>query len=554
MLRSACLLALALASGSVHALGLGQIQVKSGLGEPLLAEIPVISNDPTELVDLDAALASPETFTRIGLEPPMGIVADLRFTIGTDAQGRPVIRITSVQPVTQPLLNFLVEVDWGQGRLVREYTAAVDRPGSVAAVPAAPVQAPEVDAAPVIERPAPPVAQTPAPTPARPRPQVPAPAPQPVATAPTQRASQAADEYTVRAGDSASRIAARLAPEGVTVDQTMVGLLRANPAAFIAGDLNRLRGGSVLRVPAAAELQTVEAREAADLVRAHAQQWRQARSQPQAPAAASAVPASPSAPAVTPPEGRLEIVPPGAGRQARGGTQSGIAAGGEGEMLRQELVQTKETLAARDAEVQELKSRVAELEKLQADQQKLIAMQNSQLHTAQQRPAAQPAPAPSTESSSTLPWVAGGVLVMLGLLAAAWNRRRASRAPVFRAPPTESRAPVADAFEPAAEPVPGAVVAGDDVAEAVPSWGRGSARTARTPAAVETVRPVDEAAVVADPDPSQADAANVERLELAQAYLDLGDTDNARRLLGEVAETGDATARGVAVKMLRDIG
>ena len=54
--------------------------------------------------------------------------------------------------------------------------------------------------------------------------------------------------------------------------------------------------------------------------------------------------------------------------------------------------------------------------------------------------------------------------------------------------------------------------------------------------------------------PSQADAANVERLELAQAYLDLGDTDNARRLLGEVAETGDATARGVAVKMLRDIG
>ncbi|HEY4583001.1 MAG TPA: hypothetical protein VIG88_09070, partial [Lysobacter sp.] len=163
MLRSACLLALALASGSVHALGLGQIQVKSGLGEPLLAEIPVISNDPTELVDLDAALASPETFTRIGLEPPVGIVADLRFAIGSDAQGRPIIVITSVQPVTQPLLNFLVEVDWGQGRLVREYTASVDRPGSVAAVPAVPVQAPEVDAAPVVERPAQAVAGTPAP-------------------------------------------------------------------------------------------------------------------------------------------------------------------------------------------------------------------------------------------------------------------------------------------------------------------------------------------------------------------------------------------------------
>ena len=111
-----------------HALGLGQIQVKSGLGEPLLAEIPVISSDPSELVDLDAGLASPETFTRIGLEPPVGIVADLRFTVGSDAQGRPVIRVTTAQPVTQPLLDFLVQVDWGQGRLVREYSATVGAP------------------------------------------------------------------------------------------------------------------------------------------------------------------------------------------------------------------------------------------------------------------------------------------------------------------------------------------------------------------------------------------------------------------------------------------
>ncbi|HZX80522.1 MAG TPA: FimV/HubP family polar landmark protein, partial [Lysobacter sp.] len=304
MLRSACLLALALASGSVHALGLGQIQVKSGLGEPLLAEIPVISNDPTELVDLDAALASPETFTRIGLEPPIGIVADLRFTVGSDAQGRPVIRITSVQPVTQPLLNFLVEVDWGQGRLVREYTAAVDRPGSVAAVPTAPVQAPEVEAAPVIERPESPVAQAPVPTIPPPQ-QGTSPTPPPVAAAPA--AQSAAGEYQVRAGDSASGIAARLAPEGVTADQAMVGLLRANPAAFIGGDLNRLRGGSVLRVPAAAELQSVEAREAADLVRAHARQWRQARTQPQAPVARADVAAAPAAVAPAATQSRLEI-------------------------------------------------------------------------------------------------------------------------------------------------------------------------------------------------------------------------------------------------------
>ncbi|HEY4581735.1 MAG TPA: FimV/HubP family polar landmark protein, partial [Lysobacter sp.] len=83
-------------------------------------------------------------------------------------------------------------------------------------------------------------------------------------------------------------------------------------------------------------------------------------------------------------------------------------------------------------------------------------------------------------------------------------------------------------------------------ADAAPSWGRPD----RGP-----VTHVPAAGVIADDGPlPQADAANVERLELAQAYLDLGDADSARRLLAEVADTGDATSRGVAAKMLRDIG
>jgi pilus assembly protein FimV len=556
MLRSACLLALALASGSAQALGLGQIQVKSALGEPLLAEIPIVSSDPSELVSLDAGLASPETFTRVGLEPPFGIVADLRFTIGSDAQGRPLIRITTVQPVTQPLLDFLVQVDWGQGRLVREFTATMAAPGSVAATPEVAVDAPAVDVAPVIERPAAPetAAATPAPTAAPPTS-----VPRQAAGRPAQpqaSVSPSADtsSYRVRAGDTASQVAARVAPAGVTNEQAMLGLLRSNPDAFIGGDLNRLRSGSVLRVPAAAELEAVEAREAAALVRASTARWRQARTQPQAPVASAATPSTTRPTAE--PAGRLEIVPPGAGRQARGGTQSGIEAGGEGQMLRQELAQTKESLAARDAEVQELKSRVAELEKLQSDQQKLLAMQNSQMHAAQQRPAAPPA-APQPEAhASPLPWIAGGVLVVAGLLAAVWNRRRVQREPAFRAPGDEPRPSIADAFVPVDVPAPAAVPAVDEVpADVRPSWEKGAPRAARSrpaPRKSAPMPPVIEPtsdAVGADAEPTA-----VERLELAQAYLDLGDANNARRLLGEVMDSGDATARGVAAQMLRDIG
>ncbi|MGJ4730548.1 type IV pilus assembly protein FimV, partial [Luteimonas sp. SDU101] len=150
--RLALLLALLLQVPVALALGLGQIEVKSRAGEPLLAEIPIISTDPSELENLQARLASPETFRRIGLEPPAGLVSELRFAIALDPRGRPVVRITSDTPVQQPLLTFLVEVDWGQGRLVREYSALVDTPQTVAAPAQPPIQAPEAAPSNVIVR------------------------------------------------------------------------------------------------------------------------------------------------------------------------------------------------------------------------------------------------------------------------------------------------------------------------------------------------------------------------------------------------------------------
>ncbi|HVK50765.1 MAG TPA: fimbrial protein FimV, partial [Pseudoxanthomonas sp.] len=114
-------LALVLLSSSALALGLGEIRVKSSPGQPLLAEIPIISTEPGELEQLRAQLASPATFERVGLPRPQGLVGDLEFNVALDEAGRPVIRVTSHAPVTVPVLNFLIEVDWGQGRLVREY-------------------------------------------------------------------------------------------------------------------------------------------------------------------------------------------------------------------------------------------------------------------------------------------------------------------------------------------------------------------------------------------------------------------------------------------------
>src|SRR3546814_5130253 len=85
----------------------------------------------------------------------------------------------------------------------------------------------------------------------------------------------------------------------------------------------------------------------------------------------------------------------------------------------QELQQTKETLAARDAEVQDLKTRVAELEKLQQDQQQLIALKEGKLAEIQYALAALKAEAGSPaaqESLAILLWAIGALLVVEALV------------------------------------------------------------------------------------------------------------------------------------------
>ena len=167
MFRSALAIALALASGQAAALGLGQIEVRSKINEPLLAEIPVIYSDPSELEQLQARLASPETFARVGLEAPRGTVADLQFTVALDARGQTVIRVTSSQPVNTSLLVFLVEVDSGQSRVVREYSALIDAPRNAPIAAGPVIQAPQVAMPNTVTRP-PVVSAPPAAPPAAP--------------------------------------------------------------------------------------------------------------------------------------------------------------------------------------------------------------------------------------------------------------------------------------------------------------------------------------------------------------------------------------------------
>lgn len=598
-------LALGLYSSAALALGLGNIRVLSRPGQPLVAEIPVISSDPGELERATVGLASAATFERVGLSRPEGLVGELQFQFAQDAQGRAVVRVTSATPVQVPALSFLIEVDWGQGRLVREYSALVAAPEAATAVAEPVIEAPA--AAPsnlIVREPAPLPASAPTPT-ATPKPApataavapaaAPRPAPVSQATAPDGTLAP------VRSGQTLSGIAGQLARDnGVSLDQAMVALLRANPEAFIRGNVNLLRQGAVLRVPESGELQRIDSAAARVLVREHVAQWRQARApipQPALAGAAASVarPATATAPAAAN-DARLEIAPAVAGAQQAAGTTTGLEAGGEGDMAANEqLRQAREDLATRDAELQELRERVAELEKLQAQQQSLIAMKDSNLAAAQQRLAEVGKKAPA----GTAPWAWLGVLLLVVAAAGWWLSRRRRPSPLPPAPAAGHAAAMELSALAAAMPAVEAQAAARDVpavqehapvanqseveleaeveaevdAEAVPFWSRpsGGAHASRPPRQEPVLSPdaapvpgaegapAEPAAQDTDTWPA-ADMASLaplnpapagrERLELAIAYLDLGDAETARTLLNEVAAGEDAQARAEAMELL----
>ena len=242
-------------------LGLGRLTVQSALGETLRAEIDITSLTDEEAATLALRVASPEAYRAAGVEFNPAL-AGARVTLQRRPDGRPVLNVVSDRPLVEPFVDVIVEATWSTGRLVREYTLLLDPPTRLAAPPPAPSPAvatpAPVPAAPAALAPPAPAAPPPvaaAPAPAR----APAPAP-----APRPAAGAGGEEYRVRSGDTLSRIAARSAPTGVSLDQMLVSLFRGNPQAFMGDNMNRLRAGAVLTMPsadAARQVRPAEARE-----------------------------------------------------------------------------------------------------------------------------------------------------------------------------------------------------------------------------------------------------------------------------------------------------
>ncbi|MBI4809011.1 MAG: LysM peptidoglycan-binding domain-containing protein [Nitrosomonadales bacterium] len=317
-------------AGVACAAGLGGINVTSSLGQPLRAEIELVSVDKIDKSTLSVKLASADTFKNSGLDYPYNLPR-LKFQVEDRANGDSFVKVTSAQSVNEPFVTLLVELTWSSGKLLREYTFLLDpadykieQPKAEEVKPiepilAAPVVVPALEPA---AEPAPVALAASEPAVAESMAQEPvaaeaAPAEVPiaetaVAAAPTEQASadQAPAEQTetqerspaeaapaaqdalskeeaiaettlsapaepvvVKRGDTLSKIAARIKPADVSLERMLVALYRENAGVFDAHNMNRIRAGKILNIPQSESVQMLPQADAEEEIRAQAADW-----------------------------------------------------------------------------------------------------------------------------------------------------------------------------------------------------------------------------------------------------------------------------------------
>jgi pilus assembly protein FimV len=459
-----------LAAGNAQALGLSDIEVRSGLNQPLDATVSVEGASSRELDQLVIALADAEAHRRAGLERSQALVS-LRFSLARDG-ARPVIRIRTEQPVRDPFLDFLLEVAWPGGKLVREFTVLLDPP-VLAPAPAPAIAAPTAAARPR------PVPSAPAAT--RPR----AAAAPATTTTPPEKTGAAGEYGPTRANDTLWRIAQQVRPDTtLSMDQVMQSLLKANPQAFSGDNINNLKTGQILHVPAAGEMAALDAQSARRASAAQYERWR-ARGAPvvaskpvpaPAPTPAPAMAEAPATPApatgkpaasTVPPapavdEGRLKLLPPEEAAAPAVGTVGGqsetaeAAASGTGNSPDgQPDGQDEAEATAAALEREEMKKRVDDLEKQLSDMQRVLQVKSDELAAMQRKQAAPGAAvSPSLWNDPATLALLGGFAALLALLIGiAVRRRREVHGYIEPLPPQFQQAGAAAATTSAAAPV-----------------------------------------------------------------------------------------------------
>ncbi|MES2181605.1 MAG: FimV/HubP family polar landmark protein, partial [Pseudomonadota bacterium] len=385
---------------SGFAAGLGKLNVSSGLGEPLKAEIELLSVSPEELSTLVAAIASEDAYAAQGIAH-LAIHNNIKVEVAKAGDGSPILKLRSNQPIKDPYLDMLIQVDWASGRLQREYTVLLDPPGykpaadnsSSMAVNSPTVNQSANTAAMSVDDGQPASRKFKKPKKHTNAIAAPAVARTASAQASTDNVEAASDQtLTTKHGDTLSSIAKEMQVEGVSLDQMLAGLYENNKDAFVSGNMNRLKVGQIIKVPTKESLIAIDAKQASQSVKVHSSNWQAYRNALAGTVAAS--PAMESNEQKQTSSGKVEAAedkaaPAKAGPQdvvklSAGERDAGKLNGGSNKASAAKIDALQEEATARGKALKEAQERTAALETQIEDMKKLLALKSQSMATVQQ--------------------------------------------------------------------------------------------------------------------------------------------------------------------------
>jgi len=456
---------------AADAAGLGKLKVISALGQPLRAEIDLISVPKDEVDLITARVAASDAYKRHNIEQQEGLT-NVRFAVEKRPNGEPYLKVTSTQAFNEPFLDLLIQLDWPSGRLLREYTILLDPPGfqdkPIAPVVSAPVAQfePAVKPAPSAEQPAPMEAQ-PEPSKlerkfgkaAKHGKKIKAQKPETIVKAqpvtpprqltpaeqtfprfesdqsPAQTASPAGQatitpvaavkptpqEYKIKQGDSLSKVAREMKPEGYSLEQMMVALYERNKRAFDGNNMNRIKTGQILRMPEKSELDATSQSAAVREIKVQAADWnayrqklagtvaeQQAAKQEAKPEATGKITAKAEDKGAKPQAPEQDVLKLSRGETAgKGKGAAGKGGEADAKVLQDKLMAAQDDAVAKEKALKEANSRIADLDKNVKEMQALLDLKSKQMaeleKQAKAKPVAVPPPVAKVEAPKPVP-------------------------------------------------------------------------------------------------------------------------------------------------------
>ncbi len=435
---------------TANAAGLGNLNLMSGLGEPLNAEIELLSVKADELAAVQAMIASEQAYAEQSLEKPSSHNG-IKVEVAKNSRGEPILKLFSSQPMSDAFLDMLIQVEWPTGRLVKEYTVLLDPPGyeqKIATTPTVKLPTPaqvldknntepvtseanSVDSKPEVkpvEVDTKPIAKTQETEQKQPATQV---SSEQLARekakinykfkensakqngdikekAASSGREESQQTHATARGDTLYAIARENQPEGVSLEQMLVGLYQANPDAFINRNINQLKVGQILNVPSQESLEKISPTQAKRQYKAQSAHWNTYKNKlaglvRQSKASAEESSAQQSGGKVVAAEDKSLPVNTGIKDVVKLSAGDAKSHKSGDKALQDKVNALQEEVTAKDGAVKEAQSRTSDLEKQVAEMQKLLALKNDAMLKLQQNADATSKQMKQTDSATATP-------------------------------------------------------------------------------------------------------------------------------------------------------